>query len=306
MDLIIDFVKKVLNEDGCFTMREEETPFSNERRYSFLQEKVGEAKFIYGEYGYNEDFFISIKKKFELKAIASQGKVYILDMYLLGDYGRAELPENVENLYISIQKLNEKVNAEIFPAFYEGLETVEVENEADCRKRARNALLSGKPEFWIAEHAYNPFDVSDFVKILCGLMNAEEEALRRLEKDRGKWQATKAKDERMQELMVAPGLCRNWELAIAKCLNCTNVANVIVTFEMNGKSASSKLAVDKILHSLMECDNFNDWDFATRKQGTKFLEALGATSRWEGNPLKCEHISKITYGKKVLYERTGE
>lgn len=306
MDLLNEFVKKALTEDGSFTMKKEANPFDSESRYSFIQERVGDARFVYGEEGYSEDFFISTSKKFELTAIVSKGKVYVLDMFILGAYGKNDLPENVENFYSSIQKLNEKVNAEIFPSFYEALDMVPVESEQDCRKRARNALLSGKREFWTSEPQPELFEKSDFVKILCGLMNAGEEAKLRLEKEREEWTKRKARKERMETLMADPGLCRDWELNIAKGLRTVNATNVTVIFEMDGKSASAKIAPDKILHNLMECDNFSDWSFATRAQGEKLFEALGATSRWEGNPLKCEHISKIIYGKKTLYQRNEE
>ena len=306
MATIIDqFIDKVLKEDGSFTLSEAENPFDTERRYSFVQEKVGGAKFIYGEEGYNEDFFTSINKKFELVAIISGGMVFIVNAYHLGVYARDKIPENAVDFNACIQKLNDKVNREIFPSFYEKLEKVEVENEADCRKRARSALLSKNPEFWISEPEPELFEVPDLVKILCGLMDYEEEAKLRLERDEEDWCTTKARREKMQEMMKSPDLCHEWELAIAKGLNSVDAANVAVTFEMDGKSASAKIALDKILHKLMECDCFSDWDFATRAQGKKLFEMLGATSRWEGKPLKCEHISKITYGKKVLYERAA-
>lgn len=43
------------------------------------------------------------------------------------------------------------------------------------------------------------------------------------------------------------------------------------------------------------------------KSGEKIIKDLGA-GKWKGDKeevLTCKHINKITYGKKVLYEKNG-
>lgn len=308
MDLIVEFINKVLVEDGSFTMKEKESPFDSEGRYSFVQERVGDAKFVYGERGYSEEFVTSLKKKFEILAIVAREKVYFINKFFFGfwlkdfsDY------EKAEDFCSYIEEVNAYANSEVWPIFYENLERVETQQEKECRRKARKALLSANPEFWITEPMGISFNEQDVIKILCGLMSAEEEAKRRLEEDREDWCCVKARIERMKELMASPDeLCQDWEIALAKGLNSVDAKNVTAEFTMGGNTASAKIEPEKILNTLMERNKFSDWDFATNVQGEKLFEALGATYWWEGKPLKCEHISKITYGKKVLYERISE
>lgn len=307
MDLIAEFVKNVMSGDGSFTLTESENPFDTERRYSFVQEKVGKAKFVYRATGYNEDFYASIAKKFELVAIATQEKVYWCDAYFFGVYHGVHLPENVDGLCNFAVSLDECVNSTIFPAFYEALEPVEV-SEKNCREKARSALLTlGNPDFYIAEVKPQLFKEQDAVKVLCGLMDMEKEAKLRLEKDREEWCKSKSEKEKIRELMVTPGVCQDWELAIAAGLRSVDAVNVTVTFEMNGKCATGKMEPSVIDNTLIGNGTFCDWNFATATQGEKVIEELGASSNgWGINPLKCQNICKITYGKKVLYERSCE
>ena len=55
------------------------------------------------------------------------------------------------------------------------------------------------------------------------------------------------------------------------------------------------------------CIIFWDFDFCVTMRGDDVIKTLEiATNRWndDGRPLlTCEHITKITYGKKVLYEK---
>lgn len=308
MDLIAEFVKNVMSGDGSFTLTESESPFDTERRYSFVQEKVGNAKFVYGEYGYNGDFYTSLTKKFELVAIVAQEKVYLHNAFFFGVYRGMEqsLPENVDGLCNFAVSLDECVNSAIFPAFYEELEAVKV-SEKNCREKARSALLTlGNPDFYIAEVMPQLFEEQDAVKVLCGLMDMEKEAKLRLEKDREEWCKSKSEKEKIRELMATPGVCQDWELAIAAGLKSVDAVNVTVTFEMNGKRATGKMEPIVIDNTLISNDTFSGWNFATATQGEKVIEELGATNHWGENPLKCQHICKITYGKKVLYERNCE
>ena len=45
-----------------------------------IKDTVGKATYIYGEYGYDKDFFIHLDKKFEVVAIAADNVVYMEKM----------------------------------------------------------------------------------------------------------------------------------------------------------------------------------------------------------------------------------
>lgn len=53
---------------------------------------------------------------------------------------------------------------------------------------------------------------------------------------------------------------------------------------------------------LIQNESFDSYDFVTSKHGNQVLEDLGIEYIYTmDNVLKCSHIKKITYGKRVLY-----
>ena len=117
------------------------------------------------------------------------------------------------------------------------------------------------------------------------------------------WIAKKTIYEKTLELMKTPEIAYEWELAIVNGLRSVDAKAVTVEFEFNEKIASGKISPECIFRILQEYDSFSSYNFETQKQGEILLNYLGAGNYWSSNRIKCEHIIKITYGKKVLYVR---
>ena len=82
---------------------------------------------------------------------------------------------------------------------------------------------------------------------------------------------------------------------------------ITVEFSLNGKSDSEKINPDKLIRKLIEKDYFSGYDFEVSKRGDALIEKLGAAT-WRSDKdgkevLTCKNITKITYGKKILYEK---
>lgn len=308
MRLIDEFAARVLASDDAFLLQE---PKKQDRWMFFVQGWMGDAKFVYGSYGFNKNFFTELRERPELIAIVAQDKVYVVNTMFLDvwqhEYVEEQwLPENVVDFYRSyIGALNDRLNTVIFPVFYEALESVEVDIDV-CRARARNGMLAAdtcrytKAPFIVAQDG---FHAEDAVKILCGFLDADEEAKKRLEEDRDYWCKQKTEYEKTMELIAAGDGAEEWERRMADGLKSVEAVNVTVEFSMNGKTASGKMPPSKIFDNLVKRDNFDYWDFASGVEGKTVLRVLEATDHWRENPLKCEHINRITYGKKVLFER---
>ena len=308
MRLIDEFVAKVLVDDGAFALKD---PKMNDIWYHFLQGREGEAKLVYGSRGYGEGFYLSFENKAEVVAIVAHGTVYIVDKYLLDVWNipseDSTLPKGAVDFYASyIRGLNDRVADVVFPAFYKTLVTVDVDIE-DCRDRARKAMLNDDAERNTAAPCLtNGFGERDAVNILCGYYDADEEAMKRLEQDREKWSRRKSEHEKVMELIESGDGAEEWERRIADGLKSVDAVCVTVEFSMNGKTAVGKSTPKVITDRLVERRDFDTWKFVTSTQGEKVYKALGLSPRGNETPLKCEHIRRITYGRKVLYEREGE
>lgn len=307
MTLINEFVEKAKNNTGSFsiTIDEGRKDISN---YRFLQGDVGKARYIYGMRSWNNDrFYSDICLKPELVAIVSDGKVYVVDEFFLQIWQKeVPLPENTIRFDEKVDVVNEFVSNVIFTDFYNSLEVVDITREdilEECRNMARKYLFSKTPaETFENEKLDNLFSKKDVANILCGFMDADTEARKRLEADREKWISQKSLSEKIRDLMSNPETASDWELKIAEGLRCVNAKTVVVEFEMNGKRASGKMTPETIISNLRINDNFDSYDFEVSRQGEEILKNLGAENHWRSeNALRCKHITKITYGKKELY-----
>lgn len=64
--------------------------------------------------------------------------------------------------------------------------------------------------------------------------------------------------------------------------------------------------METLIQKLKRKDDFDHWSFLTQDKGDRVIATLGVP-KWgdkDGKELlQCKHISKITYGKKVVFQR---
>lgn len=309
MNLIEKFAKEVLkdNLDSFVIKIPKENKDKGNITYYFLQNKVGNAKYIYGGRDYwNEKFYNAIDFKPELVAIVSDGKVYILNEFMLEvpSYMKHALPNNVFYFYEEKKEINKFVEDVIFKKFYKSLKPIALVSTPTLEEKARKILLLGnkcveKPQF------SSCFNEQDMVDILCGFIDVEAEAERRLQEGKAEWIKIVSENEKLDYLICNPDedVAEPWEIEIADALNSVEAKTVTVEFLLNGKTGFAKIDPQNLLRNLLKRDYLSSWDFTTSVSGEKLLKELGASASWSSNEprLTCEHITKITYGKKVLY-----
>lgn len=93
----------------------------------------------------------------------------------------------------------------------------------------------------------------------------------------------------------------DYELQIAAALKDLKAVNVIVTFTVSGKSAEIKVSLSILKWKLLAKDYFSNYNFSPDKAGRDLFDHLGIDPY--GGLLRCDKISKITYGKKTLFEK---
>ena len=252
----------------------------------------------------------------ELVAIVSDEKVYIVNDYELGLWRFSHNPEEKmlpENAYRLEDVMNEKntyITSVLFREFYDALETNDITDEymlRECSKEARNVLFAKNPV--VKEAVIQPFfNVQHVADYLCGIIDLEEEAKERFEKDRDYWIKEKSMKQKVKELMVNNSVAKDYEMKIAEGLRSVNAKYVTVVFEMDKKVETAKMNPQVIIQTMQENDYFGSYSFETTKRGKEVMEKLGASSWWGSSDgkkmLTCENIAKITYGKSVLYEKS--
>ena len=313
MRLINVFVEKALNNKGSFEISIKEKSLKDIINYHFLQSNVGKARYIYGMKRWNDEkFYSKVDLKPELVAIVSEGIVYIVDEFFLEvyKYNQKEtlLPKNTKRFDEVVKEINEYVSNKIFVDFYNALDVKDITGKdsiAECRKCARDYLFSKEPNASFEnEKVGRVFNENDIANFICGFIDIKTEANKRLDAKRAEWISKKSINEKIRNLMKSSETAFDWEIAIAEGIRSVDAKTVIIEFELNGKKASEKITPDNIIRALTTNDYFSGYNFKIAKNGNKLLEDLGAGScSWDKNTLRCEHIVRITYGKKELYVR---
>lgn len=302
MKTINEFVNRINNGENSFIINKES------KCIVCTCATIGRAKFVYANYSYCS---ITSIDKMELIAIVADETIYIVSGYIL-DIRRNdndELPENV----ISFSEVTKDCNycaKSYFQSFYDGLSVEEAQmeeiikdyGEYDLQQRARQYILDGKgqPEISLSEEFITTDEMRD---ILAGYEDFDKIVLKKLEATKKSWLRTKAYRTVIKNLMESPTIVKPYEVKICKALNNLDAKTVKVEFNMNGTTATGKVNPQEIVRMIINNDYFSDYNFCNGKEGESIIKKLGAT-KWRGensNVLTCEHIVKITYGKKVIY-----
>ena len=308
MSFIEEFVKLALTAEQPFMMKK------NNNYVSLFYDKVGKAKYIFARIDYrSNDIFelstLSLNPK--LVAIVANDIVYIIDSYFFDIYpGTGNIPIiSHMTLFTEVCKnAQQQIDEEIFPALFENLVvTKELNKEklAECRRRAREALLEGTELPY--NECYIRLSQSEVAKVLCGFTTVKEFAESAFQKVFDEYMQRKACLQAAQRFMDSSDIAKDWELKMAKSLNSIDAKNVTVEFSLNGKTGSAKMEPWKIIQALIDADYFCDFNFATKKNGAELIANLGAANsrfdKTEKQVLTCEQIVKISYKNKVLFER---
>jgi len=296
-----EFAEKVLLTTESFALCESR---KKNRWHSFMQTPVGKARYIYA-IRLDEKASLDIDKNPRLVAIVADGTVHLTPNSPLSYAFKGLLPEYVSRIYYDVQRLNEHIANELFPAFLETIQPSELdENQiAGCEMEARRALLQKKPGVQLLVCKYQA-DCQDVVNMLCGL-DLDDVMRKRMEKDRGSWQVAKARYLKQVELFNNQEVVKDYELKIAEGLRRVDALNVTVEFTRNGKSACEKIDANELVQMMIGNHYFYGHHFSTTSRGNALIKKLGVPTYDNGDegekPLTCKDITKITYGKKVLY-----
>lgn len=314
--LIEEFKEMVLSsEENSFMLDE-----SNSVKILCAKVPVGKAMFVYACREYmrrrsDKTLVTDISEQMKLIAVVKSGIIYLTDKFTLCCYGKDEvLPDDVIDLGEYMKEVNLHTKYYIIEKYYAKLPyiTLSEDDIERCKVEAKNILTSGKDldEYIDARIDANikKFEKQDFVDFLCGVIDLEGEVRKDFEERRNMWMNLKASIKMIQRIVTEnpEEVFDLEELKIIDSLNGIEAKNVQVEFSFNGKKAKGKVDPKNILRMIESNDYFSYFNFDAMANGKKIINDLDA-ARYRGEKekevLTCKHISKITYGRKVLYQK---
>lgn len=298
-----EFVDKVrLTGYKPFSLKAKES--DTVRNYCFIKDEVGQAIFIYGEYGYGEESILTnLSMKYKLVAIYVDNIIYLYDPLFFGIWRNDDihLPECVTIFNEKIIKgYNNIIKTFVFPNFIESLEDIELEENdiRECRQKARESVFASK---YTETYHLPEFNEQTVINIISGLVDVVEIITKLLEEKKPFLTYDKAIVNKVKQFMKEPDIVEDWEKRLADGLNSINAKYVTVEFTVGEKTTVGKISPKAIIRKMIRFDDIDKWDFDTITAGSKVMKDLGLEG-WQDR-LYPSHITKVTYGKKVLFER---
>lgn len=302
MPKIEEFVNKVLTTDKSFNLSKDNLT------YHFIQDNVGEARYIYGDCG-GDAFYTQLNNQYQVVAVVKGGVVYIINRCMFGLYSYTdpdsiELPEHTMILNDCVKMFNQGFVHSDFPKWYAGLEPQEVSDLDVYIGDARRALLcSGGVQ---APSPEAIFDESNVASMLAGFTTVAEIEGQYFDGSKQQYINHKTKNTAISQLIAQGKAAEPWEIAMAEALRNIDTKTVTVEFQFKDKTGSGKFKPSLLIGELLGKRNIDSYNFASRVAGQRLIAELGAKDlAWKDdeNALTCKDITKITYGRKVLYER---
>lgn len=305
MRVIEMFANNVFNGNKSFTLN------TVCHTYHFSAITVGKADMYYGMCQYSMDKAEKCPEKesaMRLVAIVSDGTIHIVDTYIL-NCTNSDMPENV--VRFSVDYDNESFEKTHFRHFIENLKPCDELPDysiADIESHARRYAVTGGDVEDFFPTLITRFSDSDKMNALCGFVNLEELGNSRIEHDSERYARGKKRYLVIKDFINKLSNSMSDEISAVKAVKDSGAKTVNVTFELDGKSATGKVESDTLIRVIHSRDYFCGYNFTTTTSGNALIKKLGAETYFDRNKsenrtLTFQRITKITYGKKVLFER---
>lgn len=308
MTLLEQFKDKVLNTKGPFNLEE------GSWNYSFMRYTNGNAEYIYVNCKFENNDFSDITLKYDLAAIMDNATqiIYVVDEYIFQKSfnEKSAYPDGCVEFSGYVVEINKYLQELLLRDYYDKIKidinTITDKNIINNKKlEARYVILSGnKKDF----PKFNfKFTRNDIAKMICGYSNIDEEASKIFSDNIKMFTYIKLGNKLVEKYIEEKSVVEDWEIKLAESINSVKANYVNVEFDFNGNVAVGKVDPKYIISILVNNDYFSSYNFATYKMGDKLLKELGANSDYYNRStwLSCKHIVKITYGKKILYEKVS-
>lgn len=277
--------------------------------YHFIVADIGKAKYIYSANSYNKDYFYAEPDvKYELAAVydTKNAIFYVRNGYRFGlnSVCNAELPSGCRYIGDCIKEATDYANSVIFPNYLCSIPSLPL-NDAQarsCKYEAKRIILLNE-DFRI--EPASSVDEKIFLMNCCGFEDICDALIVEWDKDNQQYMEIASKYRCIKSYLDNPdSIVQQWEMRMAEGLRNLNDAKTVnLEFELNGQKETAKITpLNLLIRLYSQRDYFLSCEFVG-KTGTELFNSFGLRDYQDNRHITCENISKITYGKKVIYDR---
>jgi hypothetical protein len=320
-ELFEKFAQGIKENKGNFIFEIKEDGYIKPKIYIVITTEVYGAKYVYYDYSYDKDDAINML--IEGKIDKMQFAMLVKDNnFIVSKWVFSTRPDNGESLPSNVKTWEEiiKEYKNIYDTEMKKLyDSITVTNNfseeiINLKEKARKYQIYNLNVFdSLKEYVtMNEIEYNDIKKCVIGYTSKEDTIKNIVNSNREKLALLKSKVAYVENLIVNNEVVKPWELDIVKPLNeIKDIAKTVnVTFELNEITGTEKVEITRLIDYIFYKSTFSDYSFCNGAKGKELLHKLNAggryntdTNKYEKIPLTVENIIKITYGKKVLFER---
>lgn len=310
MTLIDSMIERILNRETSFIMHDE---YDNWYKH-FITCPIGNALYIYGTEISSVEKLGYLSNKYSLLAIQSNTIFYIVDRYIFHMFYFNKIESNFKHLWKTLDEyqneINENIKSKLYKKFYDEIE-IDYENSVsdgmikNSKKEARNRLINKLPEKEVLCDQDYLFSVTDVAQILNGMYTIESMLIEKIKKNKEMLISKKIYTTLVNYWMKhCDDIVSESEMVLANSINQIDAKYVTVEFTIDDKVSAAKIEPSIVLKKLVDNESCDYWSFNTMSEGKRVINELGFLHNYSNVNLNCNHISKITYGKKTLFQKS--
>lgn len=304
-----DFIRFAKSDETFFTL-----PYGKYTKTVFFSVSANGQKAIYA--GESSDCPFKVGESLGLMAIVKDPEIYIFDYITFRNVIDCISEEPLEGVTVVDYRYMNNIKSQMSEALLDLYSDLQENTSLSdpnwlyyASEAARKNLLQGfdldEAEKKAVLEKSLTISTQDVVNTLSGIKSLKSLVHDKFLEDEEYFKNLKAAYKHIK------AMCENgtadvedYELQIAAALKDLKAVNVMVTFTVNGKSAEIKVSLDTLKRKLLARDYFSYYSFSPEKAGRALIDHLGIDPY--GGLLRCDKISKITYGKKTLFEKGEE
>lgn len=300
--------KDILNEFIAFAYSTEFFHYrkdSNDGNNLWFSFPFCESKLILSGTSFYDSESVNVADDFKVVAIVKENSIYIFNMLLItGKAQLEELPPNVFHVNFEFcKKLFNTLNVE--KAYVDLNEDFGSSSKRDLQDVARHFMIFEEDPFAAVDKAekhdlYSQLRLNkqDIANDLLGTRSIRNTLQKNFETNKDYLRDIKITYAEVRKICLQKDLVKPFERKMGQTLMTCKAQNVNVTFSINGNTATSKVSMTDLKYALVHERPFRVFAF-------KNMGALLQQLKAKPEELTCRNISKISYNRKVLYEKNN-
>lgn len=294
-EMAAKFRSKILHNSGAFrfALRED-----SEEKFFCLPLPLGDATLLYETTASQHNNSVVLDPSASLFGVMKNGVLYV-------DIDKNDaLPDGTGRLSDAAEEMKTQCKSYI-DRYYKALKPARKipANWIEYVERDARIIAFGLENAYRLRAFEVDLNTCDLISWLMGKFDLEQFASEYCDAHKEEWAKRKRYEQAVYTKASDPNLVRPWEQRLIKALQSLKGDCATVEFTKSGKTASTKMVLGMVMHSILGNAYFNAACFASYEHEEQLLNDLGLEPNFNDPHLSHVDISRVIYRNKTIYKK---